>query len=47
LSLVSSDKSSKDLVRQYFNILISEFEAKDCVCLKAILKQAYLYKDLQ
>jgi len=28
LSLVSSDKSSKDLVRQYFNILISEFEAQ-------------------
>jgi len=27
LSLVSSDKKSQDLVRQYFNILISEFEA--------------------
>jgi len=27
LSLVSSDKNSQDLLRQYFNILISEFEA--------------------
>jgi len=27
LALVSSDKNSQDLIRQYFNILISEFEA--------------------